>query len=582
MTAKAVETDRIARFLEAYQDIAKSIGSSLNLRQVMQFIVETISGTMGVTGATICLLDESGKKLDLYASYGLSLQYANSGPFDVRNCIAEVLRGRLVAVYDAASDPRVMHSHEAREEGIESILAIPISIKQEVVGVLRMLSSEKRRYDKGEISFVSSITEQCGIAIENANLYKWQEQQFKSLNIINEITRAVNSTLDLNEVLNIIVHRIPEIMKVNAVTIRLLDKEKQKLEMAAAFGLSQKYLARGAIDAEKNIQLVLQGEPVAIYDVATDPRIQYGKEAKEEGVGSILAVPIRAKGDIIGVMRLLCEEKRHFNKEEIFFAVDLAEIGGIAIKNARMYEHIRSLADEISQLEKDKSVFLQVAAHELKSPVAVIQSLLMTLRSTFKKDLAPSAIELLRRAISRSAGMLDLTRDLLDYSRLTHLSSKDEEKEKIDLVALLKEKTDRFSDLAMQKQITLNSDISVLNAEIIAVRNDPAKVMENLISNAIRYTASGGKADISLSEEDGFAVFQVSDTGIGIPAEDLPNLFNEFFRTSNAKEFNAVASGLGLTIVKSIVDKMNSKISVVSELGSGTTFTVRFPLAKYA
>ena len=577
MALKTVETKRTARFLAAYQDIAKSIGSSLELRQVMQRIVETLARTMGVTGATICLLDESGEKLVLYASYGLSLKYADRGPLNVRNCIAEVLRGRLVAIYDAATDPRVMHSHEAREEGIASILAIPIPIREEVVGVFRMLSAEKRRYDKDEISFVSSIAEQCGIAIENANLYERQEQQFKSLNIINEITRAVNSTLDLNEVLNIIVHRIPEIMKVNAVTIRLLDKQKRKLEMAAAFGLSQKYLSRGAIDAEGNIQLVLQGEPVAIYDAATDPRIQYGKEAKEEGVGSILAVPIRAKGDIIGVMRLLCEEKRHFNKEEIIFAVDLAEIGGIAIKNARMYEHIRSLADEISQLEKDKSVFLQVAAHELKSPVAVIQSLLMTLKSTFKKDLAPSAIELLSRAISRSAGMLDLTRDLLDYSRLTHLASQDEEQEKIDLVALLKEKTDRFSDLAMQKKITLNSDISVSYAEIIAVRNDPAKVMENLISNAIRYTASGGKVDIKLAEEDGGAVFQVCDTGIGIPAQDLPNLFNEFFRTSNAKEFNAVGSGLGLTIVKSIVDKMNCKIKVDSELGSGTVFTVRFP-----
>jgi len=535
---------------------------------------------MGVTGATICLLDDSGKQLDLYAAYGLSLKYVNSGPLDIRDCMAEVLRGRLVAVYDAASDPRIMHSREAREEGIASILAIPIPIREEVVGVMRLLSAEKRRYDKDEIGFVSSIAEQCGIGIENANLYKRQEQQFKRLNIINEITRAVNSTLDLNEVLNIIVHRIPEIMEVNAVTIRLLDKQEQKLELAAAFGLSQKYLARGAIDAEKNIQLVLQGEPVAIYDAGTDPRIQYGKEAREEGVGSILAVPIRAKGDIIGVMRLLCEEKRHFGKEEISFAVDLAEIGGIAIKNARMYEHIRALADEISQLEKDKSVFLQVAAHELKSPVAVIQSLLMTLQTAFKQDLGAPGIELLSRAISRSAGMLDLTTDLLDYRRLTHQASATEEWEKIDLVALLHEKTDRFSDLAAQKQITLNSDISVSHAEISAGRNDPDKVMENLISNAIRYTESGGKVDIRLSVEDETVLFRVRDTGIGIPAKDLPNLFNEFFRTSNAKEFNAVGSGLGLTIVKSIVDKMDGKIEVSSELGKGTAFTVRFPLGK--
>ncbi len=114
-----------------------------------------------------------------------------------------------------------------------------------------------------------------------------------------------------------------------------------KLELAASSGLSEKYLNRGPVDAEESISFALEGRPLAIYDVTTDPRIVYRDEAKEEGIKSMLVVPIVVRNKVIGIMRLLTDEYRNFSQDEIDFAVALAEQGGIAIENARMYEKIK-------------------------------------------------------------------------------------------------------------------------------------------------------------------------------------------------------------------------------------------------
>ena len=156
-----------------------------------------------------------------------------------------------------------------------------------------------------------------------------------------EITRAISSTRDIHEVLDMIVKKIPSIMKTKAATIRLLDISGKKLELVAAYGLSEKYLNRGPVDAEESISFALEGKPVAIYDVTTDSRIVYRDEAKEEGIKSMLVVPIVVRNKIIGIMRLLTDEYRTFTQDEMDFAVALAEQGGMAIENARMYEKIK-------------------------------------------------------------------------------------------------------------------------------------------------------------------------------------------------------------------------------------------------
>jgi len=160
------------------------------------------------------------------------------------------------------------------------------------------------------------------------------------LDIFQAVTKTISSTLNVHEILDMIVRMIPAVMRLKAATIRLLDDSGKKLMLVAAHGLSARYLSRGPVDTEENIREALNEKPVAIYDVMTDDRIAYKKEAEEEGIKSVLTLPIIAHGRVIGVIRLLTDVHRTFGQDEIDFSMALAEQCGIAIENARMYEKL--------------------------------------------------------------------------------------------------------------------------------------------------------------------------------------------------------------------------------------------------
>lgn len=344
MNARIFEktVSREKEFLNVFEAVTKAVSSTLNVNEILDMIVNKIPEVMNLKAATIRLLDDTGKKLKLVAAYGLSEKYLNRGPVDTEENIIEALNEKPVAIYDVATDKRLMYRKEAEEEGIKSMLTLPIIAKGKVIGILRLLTGWPRNFTNEEIAFAASLAEQCGTAIENARMYERQYREIKFLKAIQEVSKTISSTLDIREVLDLIVKKIPEIMNTKAATIRLLDSTGKKLELVASHGLSEKYLNRGPVDAEDSISFALEGKPVAIYDATTDPRIVYRDEAKEEGIKSILVVPIVVRGTIIGIMRLLTDENRDFSQDEIDFAVALAEQGGIAIENARMYERIKS------------------------------------------------------------------------------------------------------------------------------------------------------------------------------------------------------------------------------------------------
>jgi signal transduction protein with GAF and PtsI domain len=164
-----------------------------------------------------------------------------------------------------------------------------------------------------------------------------EERYFDSFR---EVVKAVNSTLDLHEVLDLLVNNVTQVMDLKASAIRLLDPSKRTLELVASHGLRKKYLNKGPVDADKSIADAMEGKTISVYKVIEDPRAQYPKEAQEEGIASIISVPLRIKGRVIGVMRLYTPEPREFSKEEINSAEVLAETGAIAIENAKMYQRI--------------------------------------------------------------------------------------------------------------------------------------------------------------------------------------------------------------------------------------------------
>ncbi len=333
--------ERKATFLDLFIEVTKAITSSRHVDEIFELVARKIPEIVDVDAATIRLLDPSGKKLILKGASGLGEAYLNRGPIDTEESVFKALKGKPIVIENAAEDPRINYPEATRREGIQTILVVPIPIRGQINGILRLLTKRPRTFARDEIDFVAALGEQCGIAIENARIFEEQQTQLEYFALIHEIGKTINSTYELDKILDLIVRRLPVVMNLKAATVRLIEEKKGKLELKAAYGLSKSYLERGPLDEELATYYIKQGEPIVIPDAKRDVHTIYHKEAELEGISSILAVPITFQDEVIGILRLLTEEVRSFSHADINFAMAIAEQGGVAIQRAIDYNKSR-------------------------------------------------------------------------------------------------------------------------------------------------------------------------------------------------------------------------------------------------
>jgi GAF domain-containing protein len=225
--------------------------------------------------------------------------------------------------------------------------AIPMIFKGKVIGVIRLISGEPREFTLEEVDFASTVAEIGAQLIINARIYEARVRELNFLKGLLEISKAVNSTLEVKKVLHLLVKTAVTALDIKAAAVRLLDETRQKLELVASYGLSDRYLNKGPVLSDKSIAEAMMGKAVSIYDVASDTRATYPKEAMEEGIRSILSVPITLKGKVIGVMRIYTGKLQEFSDEEITFISSLAEQAALAMENARMYQKLKGEYEEL-------------------------------------------------------------------------------------------------------------------------------------------------------------------------------------------------------------------------------------------
>ncbi len=230
----------------------------------------------------------------------------------------------------------------------------------------------------------------------------------------------------------------------------------------------------------------------------------------------------------------------------------------------------------LKELDKMKSEFVAMVTHELRAPIAAVEQQLTVILNKMAGDVTQKQEQLLSRAKERTKGLLDLIKDLLDLSKI-EAGKMVQYKEPLNLQEVIQRVVDLMKAQAENKKLDLqfspSSQISLIHAD----RNSMEGIFTNIISNAIKYTPEGGRVIVQVSEEGGFVKACVSDTGIGIKKEDLSRIFDKFYRVKSSDTRQIVGTGLGLSIVKSIVDAHLGSISVESEEGGGTTFTVLLP-----
>ena len=404
------------------------------------------------------------------------------------------------------------------------------------------------------------------------------EYRYKTLY---SIAKRLTSSLAPEEVLNTIVESIAKAVGAKGCSLMLLSPDKKQLIHTISYGLSKWYLRKGPVRTDTVISKVLKGKSVAIRDATQDRRVQYQEQAKKEGIASMLSVPLMPDGEVVGIMRVYTSEQRHFSPATIEFLGSVANLGAIALSKARLHEALgRSLEErsvELSKLEEDKARFLRflsIAAHDLKAPLTAIQGFLWVMLGGFSGELTDKQRNMLQRSSHRIDELLNLISDLLDIPRIESGQIVQEIKE-VALCQVVKRCCDELHPQAKEKGVALKVKLPQSLPEIPGSSPRLQQVITNLVSNAINYT-SQGTVTVRVMETDKDVKVEVMDTGIGIPPEDLPRVFDDFFRASNVA---IRGTGLGLAIAKRIVEAHGGDIYVESpcpesNIGSKFTFTL--------
>ena len=230
-----------------------------------------------------------------------------------------------------------------------------------------------------------------------------------------------------------------------------------------------------------------------------------------------------------------------------------------------------------SAMDKLKSDFFSMVSHELKSPLSSLLMQISVVLDGLAGELTPKQSDLLGKAKEKTKGMITLVNDILDYRRIQEGKSI-QKIESLDFAEILQRTIELMHLSAEEKGLRLTCEIEEALPSFNGDRGGVEAIFVNLISNAIKYTPKGGHVNVTLNKVGKHIRFKVVDNGIGIPPEDIDRIFEKFYRIKTEQTRSIAGSGLGLSIVKGIVDAHNSAIHVESEVGKGTTFVVSLPV----
>ena len=401
--------------------------------------------------------------------------------------------------------------------------------------------------------------------------------------ILYDIAHKLNSDKMSEEVLCTIVETLCKAALAKGCSLMLLTLDRKQLIHTVAYGLSDWYMRKGPVVVDENIAQALRGKPMAVLDATADRRIQYREQAKREGIISMLSLPLMRRGKVVGIIRIYTSEPRKFLAREIEFFGALADLGAIALERAEIHESVdRDLSQciiERSNLEEDKKKFLRfvsMAAHDLKAPLAAIQSFLRIMLDGYVGSLNDKQKHMMERSSLRITELLRLISDLLDIPRI-EMGQIVQEMQPVYIEPIIRNFAEEASSLAKQKGIKFIVDMPPGLPQVNGSAPRLQQVINNLVNNAINYT-NNGEVRVQAIKSNGNILVSIIDTGCGIQAEELPNVFEDFFRGSNTE---ARGTGLGLSISKRIIEAHGGSIWVESpnpDTGNGSKFCFTLPL----
>ncbi|HZQ10235.1 MAG TPA: GAF domain-containing protein [Anaerolineae bacterium] len=595
------ETQQRTSELAIINSVQQGLASQLNFETIINLVGDKIHEIFKAETMMISVYDAPSNRMDHLYLLERGARYPSMSEPAPDPLRAEIIRTRQALLINSNFAERCTElgmTDVIIGEAPKSWLGVPITRGDQVYGIISLQNLDRENaFDESVVRLLTTVASSMSVALQNAQLFDETQRRANEMTALTEIGREISATLDLNTVLEQIATRAMNVLNARDVSIRLLEADGS-LPTVVAIGKYAEINKKDDLRIGEGItgHIVQTGIAEIVNDPLNDPRARDlpGTEEDEPNEAIIFA-PLILRNQVTGVMVLWRdrEQSGEFVQSDLDFLVGLARQAAIAIQNARLFDESLHLLDEARQAReaaeaanRTKSTFLANMSHELRTPLNAIigysEMLMEEVFDTKQEHLMPD----LQRINVAGKHLLDLINAILDLSKIEagkmdlYLESFEVKKMVEDVVAVIQPLVAKNNNTL---QIHIADDAGTMRADLTKVRQS----LFNLLSNAAKFTERGTidlevkrtSAASGQNEDNKWQVltFSVHDTGIGMDGEQLARLFQEFTQAdaSTARRFGG--TGLGLALSRRFCRLMGGDITVESEPGVGSTFTIILP-----
>ncbi len=573
-----METE-ISRRLNLINEVGKVVLSALDQDEIYKVAVDAIHFAMGLRHVAIFQIDYQFNDLVLKAQTG---DFAGVIPNHLRRNLDGAFLGKAartgdIQIVEVSSD----NLNETLVGRPIKEVYIPVKITGQPFAILYLACDLEASFKNFEVTAFETIAGQLGIAIENARLFTEVNQTRKELGLLLDSSKDLSSSLELNSIIDRLAYRLLEIIPDSRLAIiQCQDQERATLK---------RYYTKASIDNRNysvfNIRISEHAELAeavqskkAIVTYHTNSSIlprNVADELKSTEATPFLVIPLIIKETIVGLIVVnKFGFRRSFSEKEVGVCQALANLASISLHNANLFGQINVANEQLKKLSNLKSDLLHIISHDLKSPLTVISGYAEILLDGPER-VAENWESILQEIISQTRMMARLIEDTLAISKIES-----------GIIELNLEELDVLYPIENliaihQHECRFRKEIPLHVPKVRADKLRLHEILDNLITNAIKYARADNEITISAvpDPEKKVLVIGVKDRGFGIPEEEIPNLFKKFYRIKNEASRGIRGTGLGLYIVKQMVEAHNGKIWVESKVNEGSCFCFTLPLA---
>ena len=565
-------------------------GSPTNVQPVLDAVAERSGLLCHAQGSRVWLL-EAGR-LRAMTSYGVG--YDSASPLESLPLNTASIGGRAFMERRSVHVEDVIPLIDTEYPGVRelqaryqfrTVLAVPMLREGAAIGVISLLRNQVRPFTDVEINLVQTFADQAVIAIENVRLFSETREALEQQTATAEVLQVIsNSPTDVQPVFDAIAERAMTLCDARIGGVTRFDGEL--VHLVAYHGVSQSasddmrasFPMRPGHDAI-TARAILARAPVQIPDVLADPEYGLKDAARRSGFRANLAVPMLREGEVVGSIVVCREQPGEFPERQVKLLQTFADQAVIAVENVRLFNEIKDKSRQLEIANQHKSEFLANMSHELRTPLNAIIGFSEVLLERMFGELNEKQDDYLKDIFTSGKHLLSLINDILDLSKIEagrmelDLGDFDPAQALANAMTLIRERAQTHGI-----GLTLEADEAI--GEIRADERKFKQILLNLLSNAVKFTPDGGKIVVRASKIDGGIEVGVTDTGVGISAEDQRVVFDEFKQVGRHYTNKHEGTGLGLALTKRFVELHGGVLSLQSEPGVGSTFTFTIPSQK--